>query len=435
MKLGKKYISTFFLFMTWLMTAWFQIRTHSNYEYIALWILVLLIGISIKNSLKVKLSSVELTWGIFVFYTLLTTTFNSLIGKTTGSSARPIITNIINFVFPMIAIFIISQSCNKELFLKLFRNFIGCFTFLGIFEYITHNQFYTNIITFEGARNNFSVYGDINSLLASKYRTTLLFYHPYFYSVLLVAFLICLLYIPYKNKVVQVSAWILGIINLFLTQTRSSWISLVFVIVLFYIKQYKRKNQKVLYILVTLLSTFVIIEILSIIIPIIFPRLSNFMTNVFNSRIGIIFTDGGINAASGARLVQLNLVKYLNTITLQLFGGGDNFALDLIQMHPLSYWTVSVDNHYLVLLMDYGLVGLIIYGYFIIKCVKEFNKTESKNNAAIYMILISIFISSIFFSIYKPSEINYLMFILIGLTGANNNSNYLNNEESKVYGK
>lgn len=415
---SKKYWSTVFLFITWLVTVWFGIRTHSNIEYLAFWLFILLIGIVLRKNLKIELSSTEIVWGIFVFYTLLTTIFNLLIGTSSGMNTNPISSNMINFVIPMIAIFILTQSSNKTVFMKLFRDFIGCFTLLGVFEYITHNQFYKSIISFEGAKNNFSVYGDIN---LADYRTTLIFYHPYFYSVLLVVFLICLLYLPYKNKLIQIMAWILGSVNLFLTQTRSNWISLVLVLGLFYVKQYKKRNHKIVYFLVTVVTIFIIIEVLSFIVPILFPQFSDLIVNVFNSRISIMF-NGGINDASGARLTQLNLIKYLTTLPLQLFGGGDNFALHLIQIHPVSYWTISVDNHYLVLLMDYGIVGLIIYGYFIVKCIKEFNHARSNDDALIYLILISIFISSIFFSIYKPSEINYLMFILIGLTGVRNKS-------------
>lgn len=409
---SKKYWSTIFLFITWLVTVWFGIRTHSNIEYLAFWLFILLIGIVLRKNLKIELSSTEIVWAIFVFYTLLTTIFNLLIGTSSGMNTNPISSNMINFVIPMIAIFILTQSSNKTVFMKLFRDFIGCFTLLGVFEYITHNQFYKSIISFEGAKNNFSVYGDIN---LADYRTTLIFYHPYFYSALLVAFLICLLYLPYKNKLIQIMAWIFGLVNLFLTQTRSNWISLVLVLGLFYVKQYKKRNHKIVYFLVTVVTVFIIIEVLSFIVPILFPQFSDLIVNVFNSRISIMF-NGGVNDASGARLTQLNLIKYLTTLPLQLFGGGDNFALHLIQIHPVSYWTISVDNHYLVLLMDYGIVGLIIYGYFIVKCIKEFNHARSNDDALIYLILISIFISSIFFSIYKPSEINYLMFILIGLT-------------------
>ncbi|MBA2915961.1 O-antigen ligase family protein [Lactobacillus crispatus] len=415
---SKKYWSTIFLFITWLVTVWFGIRTHSNIEYLAFWLFILLIGIVLRKNLKIELSSTEIIWGVFVFYTLLTTIFNLLIGTSSGINTNPISSNMINFVIPMIAIFILTQSSNKTVFMKLFRDFIGCFTLLGVFEYITHNQFYKSIISFEGAKNNFSVYGDIN---LADYRTTLIFYHPYFYSVLLVAFLICLLYLPYKNKLIQIMAWIFGLVNLFLTQTRSNWISLVLVLGLFYVKQYKKRNHKIVYFLVTVATIFIIIEVLSFIVPILFPQFSDLIVNVFNSRISIMF-NGGVNDASGARLTQLNLIKYLTTLPLQLFGGGDNFALHLIQIHPVSYWTISVDNHYLVLLMDYGIVGLIIYGYFIVKCIKEFNHARSNDDALIYLILISIFISSIFFSIYKPSEINYLMFILIGLTGVRNKS-------------
>lgn len=415
---SKKYWSTIFLFITWLVTVWFGIRTHSNIEYLAFWLFILLIGIVLRKNLKIELSSTEIVWGIFVFYTLLTTIFNLLIGTSSGMNTNPISSNMINFVIPMIAIFILTQSSNKTVFMKLFRDFIGCFTLLGVFEYITHNQFYKSIISFEGAKNNFSVYGDIN---LADYRTTLIFYHPYFYSVLLVAFLICLLYLPYKNKLIQIMAWIFGLVNLFLTQTRSNWISLVLVLGLFYVKQYKKRNHKIVYFLVTVVTIFIIIEVLSFIVPILFPQFSDLIVNVFNSRISIMF-NGGVNDASGARLTQLNLIKYLTTLPLQLFGGGDNFALHLIQINPVSYWTISVDNHYLVLLMDYGIVGLIIYGYFIVKCIKEFNHARSNDDALIYLILISIFISSIFFSIYKPSEINYLMFILIGLTGVRNKS-------------
>ena len=411
------------LFLIWSTTIILNIRSHSSWVYLSVWILTAIIGILYCNKENLSFSLLEKNWFIFVIFTVVSTLINSLMNRYAQfNQASPIITELRIYVFPLLAIFLLTKKCDKLTFLIIYRNFVSFFSLLGLFEIVTHNQFYSKWITSLVAKNNFQIYGNIS---LADYRTTLIFYHPYFYSVILVIFLICLLYIPFKNKFFQISFFILGIINLLFTQTRASWISFLIVLLLFLTKNNKRESRYINLIKLMLIILLIILFTNYIVNAI--PGLPESMNKIIYSRINVLF-NGNIDQASGARLGQLNLIQHNNTFALKLIGGGENYAINILQIYPVNGWNLSIDNQYLMTYMDYGLIGLSIYLIFVFNSFKYFFKTTSKLDNAIALSLISILISSIFFSTYKQSEINYLMFILIGLTGANSPINDLKEE-------
>ena len=392
------------LFVSWLIIIESNIRKVSAKENLIIWSVLFLIGFTCNH--RIKLNKVQTTWLIFVSFTFLSTTLNALTYRTYNfSNLSEVLNNIAAFLYPLLAIYMICQSVNVKLFFKLYEWLISAFTVLGIVEYITHIQFYRFLISSVDAQNNFLKYGDVS---LPDYRMTLIFYHPYYYSVILVIFLFSLLYFPYKNKVVEFIFFTLGLINLVLTQTRSSWISFIVGLTLFYFQKVKSKSTSRKKYLVTGL-------LLVVLICLFFPTLNNHLNGIFTNRFDSL-ADGGLSSSEGVRLGQWSLIQYLNSLPLKLFGGGTNFGIHMLRLHPINGWIVSIDNNYLMLFLDYGIIGILLYVIFIIFNIRGLKNANNSANKLIYLSILSMLISSYFFSIYKVSEINYLFFILVGLS-------------------
>jgi hypothetical protein len=411
----KNYILSIVLFGIWVGTVLLNITTHPSWLYMSLWIATLIIGIIANHKNKINLNILQINWIIFIVYAFFVTIFNSLIGRYIQFDQFDQIKLIVNeikiYILPVVAILLVTNLCDKQTFLRLYRNFVSFFSFIGVYEILTHNQFYSRWITSTVAKNNFQTYGDIS---LSNYRTTLIFYHPYFYSVILVIFLICLLYVPFKSEVLQILFFTLGLINLFFTQTRASWISLFGILFLYFVNNGGKSLGSLRRLMILVIIVFFLYNILLMI-----PSISDWINQIFLSRINVLF-NGNIDQASGARLGQLGLIQHNNTLGLKLFGGGENFAINILQIYPVNGWNLSIDNQYLMVAMDYGIIGLSIYLIFVLNSFKSYFLASSKIDKAISLSIISILISSIFFSTYKQSEINYLMFMLIGMSSIPN---------------
>lgn len=399
-KLSKRSIlSSIILFFIWFATVIFNITSSSRKLYLCLWILVLCGGLLFSNFKINKPNILESWWLIFIMYGFFTTVLNNLLG-TIGTNS--IVSYIINFIIPVISIFIFTKSSSTRVFIRIFQFFISFFSILGIYEFITSNQFYRGLIKSFAALSTFETYG-VRYL--SDYRTTLIFYHPFYYSMFLVIFLLTLIYFPYSNKIAETLFFILGSINLVLTQTRSNWLSFIFILILFFMKRREKVNKNFIRNGIIFLSIIVIAFLLFNYIP--------FLKEIIFSR----FSEVNQNAsdASGARLGQLTLIENMNTLFLKLFGGGEGYGISILKQHPIRGWIVSIDNQYLSAYLDFGIIGLSLFLVCVSICVYKFFKTKDKENEFLLLALSGIFFSSLFFSVYKASELCYFMFILIGL--------------------
>lgn len=412
MKIDRNNLVAYWLLTCWIITILFTITPYSSAKFATTWASLLIVAIFVHrdSKLTIKKQPIKTSWFIFVIYTMFATIISMVIetyNKFNGT--RMIFNSFIQHVFPLVIIYIATSYNIRNKFISLFKNFMFFSCTLGIFEYVFKIHLYERLITFEPAIENFIKYGNITE--SQPYRLTLFFYHPIFYSVILTVFLICLIYKPYKNKIFQSIAIVISIINLVLTQSRTGWFTFAFLFALYLFRERKLNLSKK-----NISSIIKIISILILLVILIY----NFNRDIFNVMKEIIverILQIETGAASGARITNLTLVKYAWTDwTVFLFGGGNNYAISLLQEHPTTgLWIRAIDNQFFTYILNYGVVGLTIFAVFTFNVLKNYFKSDDTNEKLISLAIIGIIFSSISYEYFGLNFITYLLFILVGM--------------------
>lgn len=411
----KKYSKSlsFVLFLTFLSLLFLYIRVDNPLRlYCLLFGFVLLLGVLSTQKLYVKINKIQKWWFIFISYTLIESIFSNIFFNVEKDGSA--ISSIYYLVIFMIILYFV-QFCDRTYFFKIIRNFMAVCSVLGIIEYVTGFQFYKNWITVDNIERTYQIYGIPGT---ENYRLILFFGHPIFLSVFLTIFLIFLFYIPFNKKIINIFFELIGIICLILTQARSSWISLSIVLIFYIFVSKKISSIKIKYVV----RFFVTVFLLGILIYIF-----NNINNPFFQNIGTIFKER-INSilvspetASGARMANLSLINYVSSSWIMILGGGNGYALSLLKAHPtVNGWTNAVDNQYLTFLINYGIIGLVIFIYFVILCIKTLYTTRDKINKMIILSIMSIIFAGYFFEFYQNMYVNYFLFILVAFIREDN---------------
>lgn len=400
------------LFIAFFFLLFLYIRISSILPFYFIFGFILLIGVISTQKLYIEINQLQKWWFIFIGYTLVTSIFaNNILGVSTEGSAK---SSIVFFLIFIIVLYFV-QFSDRICFFKIIRNFLAICSILGILEYITKFQFYRNLITVDNIERTYQIYGIPGT---PNYRLILFFGHPIYFSIFLNIFLILLIYLPFNKKIINIFFGFIGLICLILTQSRSSWISLIIVLILYLFNSHKInkiKLSRIIQILFSILILITFIYILFYINPAFFQSISTILTDRINT---ILISP---ETASGARLANLSLINYVPSIIMIIFGGGNGYALSLLKMHPtVDGWTNAVDNQYLTFLLDYGIIGLLIFLYFVIICIKTFFMSKDKINKMIILLILSILITGYFFEFYKNMYVNYFLFILIAFVKENN---------------
>lgn len=401
-------INSFFLFFIWIAITICCLRSNSGMIEFCLWMIIFVIGI-IENSFliskKITMKNPSSYWLLIIIYIFITTVINYLIEQNYLNSVYQCV---IIFLVPYISIKNIISKCDSSFFLNLIKVFISIICLIGVIEYIFKIQPYTNIITNQYALNNYNLYGNVNDA-AYSYRTTLIFYHPIFYSALLGGGISIFLYKPYKNKVINYFFCALLFINLILTKSRTGWI-IAFIVIFLYLIDVNRKiitKKTILNVVKYLLLSLLLL----IVVLIINSSLMSNITSIIVERLTQVST----GVAAGARLANLSLIHLSlknNGIMNLLIGGGRNFSVNLLANNPqINGWTNAIDNQFLTIFLDYGVIGMLAVLYFYYKIIKVFWNHKSTDDAIISSFILSIAVGSLFFDFLNLNTI-YILFLI-----------------------
>lgn len=410
-KNNKFFIYTNFLFLSILYLIILNVSSNNTIFYLILWIFLFLLSIFKSFKFYLKINSIQGSWLLFLLYTFFITLVSTFFE---ARASLEFFKNLIFYLIPFLIILNFRRFCNRIQFLKTFRNFLSLISIMGIFEYFTKFQFYKFLIISSEAKDTFNIFGDVHS---SQYRMTLFFGHPIYLGLLLDIFLLLLLFIPFKSTFLNILNILSGLTCLILTQARSAWLALFIVLIFYIIKEKKFKNINLSKIFKLIIAFFCLLSILGLIFYI-NPNLINTISNLFWNR-----TNSTIISpyqSSGARIANLNLIHDIPNAFVGIFGGGDNFAINLLKANPsINGWTMAIDNQYLTFLLNYGLFGTTIFLIFLFNCVKEIFKTRNNINTLILLSIFIILISGCFFEFFTSLYINYLLFILISFIEIN----------------
>lgn len=418
MKASIKSFYSFFLVFIWFFVTLLFVTDVDDNIILLLWIGVLGFAFIRKPhfDFMVRIKPIPVIWCVFLLYGVLSTAINWLIYRD-QMLVSYMIEYVKQMIIPFMAILAVCRVNSKEKVIVYFRNIVLVCCLIGIFEYVFKVQFYTDLITSELAVNNFATYGNVVTALYS-YRTTLIFYHPIFYCMILAVGIICLTYYPFKSKWIQIIAFLLMAVNMLLTKSRSGWLALGAALVIWFFKekndlikgfiQNRRKRN-------TVLKYLLIVILLFVAVLVIRRDLFAEMLSIIAERV-MSMLDG---TGAGARISNLALVEIAyaqGDWALVLLGGGRYYTQDLLKLNPgKDNWINAVDNQYLTFLLDYGIIGIVLIALVYILAVRLFIRSTEKSDKVACLIIITVAIGSLFFEFFNQNSVNYIFMISIAM--------------------
>lgn len=262
--------------------------------------------------------------------------------------------------------------------------------FISIFEFINKTSFYKNILNPEQLRW-------LDSIGQESFRVRSVFVHPIIYGTLLNINLIVLIYLKkYFNKQFYYINYLLIIVNLYATKSRSCWITFVILILLIYTQNFKFKNKinkK------RLINNYFIIFIIIIFIII-------FSNNISNILEGVIYrftykSDNDISKLQRIGTIR-NIIQFsFSRWTIMFFGMGINTVGKFMLSNPVILPEfASTDNQYMTFLYEMGIIFLISFLIYFLYNLLKMYRCKNLFSKVIILIMISIAINMFFYNIY-----------------------------------
>lgn len=251
----------------------------------------------------------------------------------------------------------------------------------------------------------------IQSLGTSKTRVQTVFMHPTICGVFTMLSWLCVLFIPYKKVWLNYLARASIIVCLLGTQSRSTWIAFVLINIFCLWKKSKEKNMRLKK------GTFFqicILIILGLIITVSFGEYINNFTQIIINR----WRDGmnSSNAANYNRvtMIKMGIQEWMQMgIGKKIFGSGNGYASKFLFSHPIRGWNGAVDNQYLTVLLDFGLVGITFLLSLIWYILKKTITNESKISQLCGLCLLSMFISGFFYEMFSWIFVTFLFCLFL----------------------
>lgn len=425
MKLAVRWssINSLLLILMWLACTIFKLQTTSINYWSVFWLFFAALSVMMivlekrRGCSKKKNSAAGLLIGLII-WSLVSTLINWISGTDNNYSYTQLITdNFIQLLLPVAVIGALGKRASGEKVLFFYKVLMIGMSIWGIFDYVTRTQLYAPLIKTEQGLHNMNTFFNAAKNI---YRLTLIFYHPIYYALLLTLGVIVLLYFPFRNKVVQYfSVCLLGI-NIILTQTRSAWICVVMCVLLCLVKKWKNNNpfrripkKKIVAILFFVVAVFIASMGHS------FSQIYSELSNLISERIGSLFLGNGTDIRLANIYVVSNII--VNNPYLLITGGGLMYVVSYLQNHPtLGYWSSALDNQYLTMLINYGIVGLCIYIALLIQFVKSFRRDNGALKDCLNLCLIALMLFSFVFEPIGSNTVFYLYVILISIYSSEN---------------
>ena len=348
-------------------------------------------------------------WILFLIYSLMVSV---LIDLTNPSVYKSMLYRCVGMT---IMVYFISLYTKYEDTLMVARNIGGVFAILGTIEYLTKQSIFLRYITVESRQLMVAQLG------SSAARVRLIFIHPIICAVFMVFFWLCLIYRPFRIKILNIVIGVLLIVSILGTQSRSSWIAFMCVTLIAICKRVRKRHF-------TLNDICRGILLATICILLILIRWEK-MYSAFSVWWGR--WTAGLNITNAANFNRLTMIKIgINDwkeagIISKLFGRGATYALDYLKRHTIRGWNTAVDNQYLTILMNFGLVGEAIFTLLGIKISVLTLKTKDAHIEFWGLVCISMFISSFFYEMLSWTMVTMLFsFALCMLNKEMANRNY-----------
>ncbi len=409
---SSNFFATYILSM-WLVSIFIREYSNSDFLIIVPWLLLAFPLIIYKKKIGLKVEKLQAQSLFLLLYLFGITAINRVISTETIYSYFRLLSEI--FFLLIVPTILITIYCNnfpglQESFFRQYSILMTICSGLGLIEYVFKFQPYTWLIQSSAALENFNKYSNVNSVV---YRASLFFYHPIYYGMFVTMALVIISVLPFRNKFLQIGSYIILISGILLSKSRTCWLALLFVAILYALKKrsiiFSRESVRrgIFWLFGFLLVVFVFLRT---------PIMKSILDSMFNR----IDSLSGSNVEYGARLANLSLPRQIaekKSWLFFLFGGGMGYGKSYLMAHPsINNWTEAIDNQFLTLFIDTGIVGLLIYIGILFTVVKSFfNRTTKISELACLLIILSLAFSATC-DIIVAQSVFYLITIFIGLS-------------------
>ncbi|MCE4049550.1 O-antigen ligase family protein [Bacillus sp. Au-Bac7] len=252
-----------------------------------------------------------------------------------------------------------------------------------------------------------------------QYRTMSVFDHPIICGLFFViAFLINIYVI--KSPIIKYPLQFLLLLNIYSTMSRSAWIALVIVFLVYGILNFKKifkipKNIRLTYNQILFIYIGIIFALLGLGMLILnFNELYEAIIKRFGDSLSFNSTDGSSLQRTMTISLILEHMKNSNLVNL-FFGYGSSKVGPFMVAHPITMQGFSTtDNQYLAWFFELGLIGIIAYLatlFFILK--KIFNKSRNWVSELSLLCLIVISIELFFFELFEWQAVGLILAFVV----------------------
>lgn len=315
--------------------------------------------------------------------------------------------NFLHQTFMLFDVIILMRFGDIKKILKLFYILSLILSYLSLIGYVLGIDIFAPIkLNSDYLSIDLSIGGGISTIFEFRH----------YYAAFLTIALFYLFYFPSKSFWKNFLNFVALSLNLLLTYTRNSWIACI-VCILFIIARNGQWNFKIgrnyaILGIVALVSVLLLGLCFSgVLIPV--------FQNVF-SRFTLIFENDTTTDILGARgySIQYGTKYILKHLKYFILGGGSQFAIEWLKNNPYYYWTSAIDNQYVTIFMNQGIVGIILFFKVIAETVRIFREDDTKLLQLISISVISLFISMMFFEILGIAKSIYVLFLIL-ISGLN----------------
>lgn len=341
-------------------------------------------------------------WSVFLFYNFLVTFICTIAYMSSYSNYG--IKFIINPVFIFLIVLYFSRYLDWKLFFNIMRKFGVIIGIIGAIETYTKQALFPTLE--QWSRKMESRNG------TELFRSYTIFAHPIVNGMFLLLLIISFYFFPIRRKIYNYL--VIGILFYCVlgTGSRSSWVSLIVILLLIMRDALKRINKKVSNV----------------------HMINKIYASAMIFAVAYIFKDTYMPIVTKA-YVRLKTVFYLNSSDLSrthrygmakmvieylkkdffclIFGKGAYYGLQFEKEHPLrDAWTI-IDNQYLTFVLCFGLIGLFI---FIMSFLIPFLISDKSNNNNLKLPsyeLLLIALELFFFEGYQWKICNFLYICML----------------------
>ncbi|GEM_PF-4473617 len=408
----------------WLCLVLLAALTDSTAVQTAFLMLLFVAVIPFSLKLRVKLAPIQKVWLVYMIICAVGCVTGPVLYHEDSEIGLSLLLFAAQFILPTLTALFCGMTDIRRPTLILYKWVMSAFSLIGVFEFVTKRQPYAFLIRSASMKYNFSFYSNISF---DGYRMMLIFYHPIYYALLMSVALLCLLYVPYKNKLVNIGAMLTMILNIFLTQSRTGWLLIVLVFFGYYYAYRMKQRQSGINDSIRLDPGHAKIAalILSGTAAAAVFFLKSSATEKIRESMLRRFEAAFVDQKFGARLSNLSIIGQIaqkKGNAFYLLGGGSRYAIHYLQDNPtMKGWVRAIDNQYVTTLIDNGIVGVILLLTIFALAVRGFLKNDNKAdkiNDAFYLIIIMFMLSALFFDPINGNMVFYFISICFGLLKA-----------------